>query len=199
VRAGFSVGAEGRKWKPGRLRVALRLQDPREGRSRRSSRLGAALHKLQRAAMAADDLGRDGEAEARAALARAALERLEQVIERLFRQARAGVARPRSASCRPAPPTMRISPGLPVAAMACRALRTRFDSTRCNCSGSARSTSRRAPRRIADAVSSVALSARRSFSTTSSAISARRTRSAWATAPPRGRRRAWIPSGSPRG
>jgi ABC-type uncharacterized transport system YnjBCD permease subunit len=90
--------------------------------------------------MAADDLGRDGEAEARAALARAAVERLEQVIERLFRQAGAGVADLDPPAAVPLRPTIRISPALPVAAIACRALRTRFDSTRCNCSGSARST-----------------------------------------------------------
>jgi hypothetical protein len=42
--------------------------------------------------MAADDFRRDGEAEAGAPLPRAAMERFEQVIERLFRQAGARVA-----------------------------------------------------------------------------------------------------------
>src|SRR6056297_4088965 len=57
-----------------------------EGRALRSG-----PHQVERAAMAAHDLGRDREPETRAALARAAMERLEQVIERLFRQAGPGV------------------------------------------------------------------------------------------------------------
>ena len=59
------------------------------------------LLQRQRAAVAADQLGGDDQAEAGAALPHAAAERLEQVLPRLLRQPGAGVGDPDLASARP--------------------------------------------------------------------------------------------------
>src|SRR6056297_2469614 len=76
-----------------------------EGRALRSG-----PHQVERAAMAAHDLGRDREPETRAALARAAMERLAQVIERLFRH-RARPAEKGARSPVPAVPWRRAARG----------------------------------------------------------------------------------------
>jgi hypothetical protein len=80
--------------------------------------------------VAAHDLGRDGEARGPSPLGGAPLEGLEQMLARLGGQAGpvsvTKIHQASSSSSADSP----ISPGWPLAAMACRALRTRFRITR---------------------------------------------------------------------
>jgi hypothetical protein len=93
VRAGFSVGQQRAQGDSGQARCPLVVRRRARGKADREGRaLGSAFDQVESAAMAADDFRRDGEAEAGAPLPRAAVERFEQVIERLFRQPGARVA-----------------------------------------------------------------------------------------------------------
>ena len=81
--AGFRPRMSVRRDRP--HRIALGQADHED----RPAAFGTA--KLQRATVPADQFGGDGKAKPRAALARAPLERLEQMLARLGRQARPGV------------------------------------------------------------------------------------------------------------
>ena len=129
---------------PGRPSPAARA-----ARCGRSS-LGAGLLEVEAAAVAADELGGDDEAEAGAALADAAAEGLEQVLARPQRQAGTGVEHPDFAAAVGLARPDRDAARAPSASIACAALRTRLVSTRKSWSASARTriaSARSRPRR----------------------------------------------------